>query len=229
MIDQHRDNINAIVINLARRSQLLVEQQQRLLTEMERQERDPGRLAELFRLDLLAARMRRNDENILVLAGGQARRRVAGGTSLGALVLAASAEIEQYQRIHRDITHDPLIAGNAVGDLTHLLAELFENATAFSAPGSPVRVVSRVDDEGQLLLEITDAGFGLSPAALADANAVLAEPPELGGTTSERMGLVVVSHLSARHQVRVRLRSSPSGTCACVALPGDLLTHEGAK
>jgi K+-sensing histidine kinase KdpD len=228
MIDQHRDGINAIVINLARRSQLLVEQQLRLLDDMEREERDPAKLAALFRLDHLATRMRRNDENLLVLVGGQARRRPTANAVLDGVVLAASAEIEQYHRVHANLSHLPMIVGHAVPDLVHLLAELLENATTFSPPDAPVRVLSRMDDDEVLAVDVIDEGIGLSPGGLADANALLAEPPDLTLDTSERMGLMVVSHLAARHLVRVRLASSPAGTCATVRFPGDLLAPRAA-
>jgi signal transduction histidine kinase len=218
--------MNAIVINLARRSQLLVEQQLRLLDEMEREERDPERLAALFRLDHLAARMRRNDENLLVLAGGQARHR-SPNVVLDGVLLAALSEIEQYHRVRADISDLPMVSGHAVPDLVHLLAELIENATAFSPPDSPVVITSKQDDE-QVTLEIRDEGIGLSPSGLAGANEVLAIPPDLSVAIAERMGLVVVSHLAARHSVRVSLSSSQAGTCATVRIPADLLTHEGA-
>jgi signal transduction histidine kinase len=227
MIDQHRDGMNAIVINLARRSQLLVEQQLRLLDDMEREERDPDRLAALFRLDHLAARMRRNDENLLVLAGGQARRKPGAGMSLDALVLAALSEIEQYQRIRADVESRVKVSGQATGDLIHLLAELFDNAAAFSPPDSPVRVLSTTHDGG-VTIEISDEGIGLSPAALTEVNDLLGTPPNLNLDSSERMGLVVVSHLAARHQVRVQLRSGHTGTSAYVRIPDDLLMDEGA-
>ncbi len=225
MIDQHRDGMNAIVINLARRSQLLVEQQLRILDEMEREERDPDRLAALFRLDHLAVRMRRNDENLLVLAGGQARRKAGVGMPLDALVVAALSEIEHYQRIRVEVDDTVKVSGRAIGDLTHLLAELFENAAAFSPPDSPVRVLSTVHDGG-VTLEISDEGIGLSPVALTEVNELLSTPPDLTLEASERMGLVVVSHLAARHQVRVQLRSGHTGTSAYVRVPGELLMDE---
>lgn len=229
MIDEERDSMNAIIINLARRSRLLVERQLRLLDEMERDERDPGRLTALFQLDNIAARLRRNEENLLVLAGGQARRRTEeadDGVPLDGLVLAALSQVESYQRIRCDIEDASLVSGHVTADLIHLLAELFDNATAFSPPDSPVRV-SDEDDEDGVRLEITDEGIGLAPGALLEANALLRRPPDLNIAASERMGLVVVSHLAARHQVRVSLTSSSAGTCANVRIPSDLLLHDG--
>lgn len=223
--------MNAIVINLARRSRLLVERQLRLLDQMERDERDPDRLAALFQLDHLAARLRRNDENLLVLAGGQARRRSgedSDGVTVDAIVLAALSEIEAYQRIRCDIEVAPTVTSHAAPDLIHLLAELFDNATAFSPPDSPVKVEATVSPEG-VELTISDEGIGLAPGFLVETNELLRTPPDLDVPASERMGLVVVSHLAARHRVRVSLESSAAGTTAVVRIPCHLLSSEGAS
>jgi signal transduction histidine kinase len=234
VIDEERDGMNAIVINLARRSRLLVERQLRLLDQMERDERDPDRLAALFQLDHLAARLRRNDENLLVLAGGQARRRSpsAGeeddGVTIDALVLAALSEIEAYQRIRCDVEIPSTVRSHAAPDLIHLLAELFDNATAFSPPDSPVKVEAKMSPEG-VELTISDEGIGLAPGFLVETNDLLRTPPDLDVPASERMGLVVVSHLAARHRVRVSLESSASGTTAVVRIPCDLLSSEGTS
>lgn len=228
MLDQHRDGMNAIVINLARRSQLLVEQQLHLLHEMQREERDPARLAALFRVDHLAARMQRFDENLLVLAGGQPRRRAGAALRLGDLVLAAVSEVEHYHRLRIEFGVSGQVGGHATADLVHLLAELVENAIAFSPPDSPVRILSTKDGD-DAVIEITDEGIGLSPGGLAEANELLEFPPDLDLPASERMGLVVVSHLAARHRVRVRLRSSHTGTTATVRIPGELWRTEGAE
>ncbi|MFE9690809.1 nitrate- and nitrite sensing domain-containing protein [Micromonospora sp. NPDC005806] len=217
-----RRNVNAMFVNLARRSQVLVERQLELLDELEREESDPDQLENLFKLDHLAARMRRNDESLLVLAGTESSRRWNRPVGLGAVLLAASAEIEQYQRVRHE-THAGLhVVGHAVGDLVHLFAELLENATAFSRPDTVVRVVTRAEGNGALV-EIADHGLGMSSAALAEANAVLAEPPAADVAASERMGLFVVSHLGARHGVEVRLWGEPEGLMARVRLPAELL------
>lgn len=229
MIDEERDGMNAIVINLARRSRLLVERQLRLLDEMEREERDPDRLAALFQLDHLAARLRRNDENLLVLAGGQIRRRAEDddpGMPLDAVVLAALSEVESYQRIHSEVEDSVRVSGHAAPDLIHLLAELFDNATAFSPPDSPVKVTGQVEEEASVL-RIADEGIGLAPSVLVEANTLLERPPDLNIAASERMGLVVVSHLAARHRIRVSLTSSSAGTSASVRIPSDLFLREG--
>ncbi|MFG2167068.1 sensor histidine kinase [Micromonospora chersina] len=217
-----RRNVNAMFVNLARRSQVLVERQLELLDDLEREESDPDQLENLFKLDHLAARMRRNDESLLVLAGTESSRRWNRPVGLGAVLLAASAEIEQYQRVRHDSRSDLHVVGHAVGDLVHLFAELLENATAFSRPDTVVRVVAGAEGPGAYV-EIIDQGLGMSPAALAEANAVLAAPPAADVAASERMGLFVVSHLGARHGVRVHLRGGHEGLVARVRIPGELL------
>ncbi|SCL36687.1 Signal transduction histidine kinase [Micromonospora rhizosphaerae] len=217
-----RRNVNAMFVNLARRSQVLVERQLELLDDLEREEDDPAQLENLFKLDHLAARMRRNDESLLVLAGTESTRRWHRPVGLGAVLLAASAEVEQYQRIRHESMADLHIVGHAVGDLVHLFAELLENATAFSRPDTTVRIAGRGEGAGALV-EIADQGLGMSPAALAEANALLAEPPAADVGASERMGLFVVSHLGARHGVQVRLHGGQDGLAARVRLPAELL------
>ncbi|MEU7819458.1 ATP-binding protein [Catellatospora sp. NPDC049133] len=224
-----RRTVNGIFTNLARRSQILVERQLRLLDEMERDERDPDRLAALFKLDHLAARLRRNDENLLVLAGAEPRRRWREGVPLAALVLAALSEIEQYERVRADVDDSLHIAGHAAADIGHLIAELLDNAAAFSAPHTAVRVSAQARPDGALV-EVVDEGIGLSERALAEANALLAVPAEVDVAVSERMGLVVVSHLAARHGVRVGLSLCPGGGVrAAVELPTALLAEPAAS
>ncbi|MGB2566914.1 nitrate- and nitrite sensing domain-containing protein [Micromonospora citrea] len=222
-----RRNVNAMFVNLARRSQVLVERQLELLDDLEREEGDPDQLENLFKLDHLAARMRRNDESLLVLAGTESTRRWNRPIGLGAVLLAASAEIEQYQRVRHDVVADLHVVGHAVGELVHLLAELLENATAFSRPDTVVRVTARREGPGALV-EIVDQGLGMSPAALKAANEVLATPPAADVAASERMGLFVVSHLAARHGVRVHLSGGAGGLVARVLLPPVLLAPVAA-
>ncbi|MCZ7436651.1 nitrate- and nitrite sensing domain-containing protein [Micromonospora sp. WMMC241] len=219
-----RRNVNAMFVNLARRSQVLVERQLELLDDLEREESDPEQLENLFKLDHLAARMRRNDESLLVLAGTESTRRWNRPVGLGAVLLAASAEIEQYQRVRHENRTDLHLVGHAVGDLVHLFAELLENATTFSRPDTVVRVVVEADGPGAMV-EIVDRGLGMSPAALAEANAVLAEPPAPDVGASERMGLFVVSHLGSRHGLRVQLRPGREGLVTRVRIPADLLAE----
>ncbi|MEV4811790.1 nitrate- and nitrite sensing domain-containing protein [Micromonospora avicenniae] len=223
-----RRNVNAMFVNLARRSQVLVERQLELLDDLEREENDPDQLENLFKLDHLAARMRRNDESLLVLAGTESTRRWQRPVALGAVLLAAAAEIEQYRRVRHESVPDLHLVGHAVGELVHLLAELLENATAFSRPDTVVSVNARVDG-ADAVIEITDRGLGMSPAALAEANGVLATPPAADVATVERMGLFVVSHLAARLGVRVRLHGGQQGLVAVLQLPGSLLAPAPAE
>ncbi|HYN94825.1 MAG TPA: nitrate- and nitrite sensing domain-containing protein [Pilimelia sp.] len=208
-----RRNVNTMFINLARRSQVLVERQLELLDDLEREEQDPDLLENLFKLDHLAARMRRNDESLLVLAGNDNARRWSAPVAPSAAVLAAIAEIEQYTRVRHTADDSLFVVGHAVADLVHLLAELLENATIFSPPGTTVEVVGRVQG-GRVLIEIADEGMGMSERALEEANALLAEPPAADVAASERMGLFVVSHLAARHGVSVHLRPAAQGLVA---------------
>ncbi|KXK61599.1 ATP-binding protein [Micromonospora rosaria] len=223
-----RRNVNAMFVNLARRSQVLVERQLKLLDDLEREESDPDQLENLFKLDHLAARMRRNDESLLVLAGTDSTRRWNRPVGLGNVLLAASAEIEQYQRVRHDSVVELQLVGHAVGDLVHLVAELLENATSFSRPETTV-VVSAWAEEDGVSVQITDQGLGMSAAALAEANALLASPPAADVAASERMGLFVVSHLAVRHGVQVRLHPGESaGLVARIRLPGGLLAPAGS-
>ncbi|RGC67274.1 sensory histidine kinase CreC [Micromonospora sp. MW-13] len=218
-----RRNVNLMFVNLARRSQVLVERQLELLDDLEREESDPDQLENLFRLDHLAARLRRSDESLLVLAGSESTRRWNRPVSLAAVLLAASAEIEQYQRVRHEQTADLHVVGHVIGDLVHLFAELLENATTFSRPDTVVLVAARPEGPGALV-ELTDRGLGMSPTALAEANEVLTSPPAADVAASERMGLFVVSHLAARHAVQVRLHPREDGLVALVRIPAALLT-----
>ncbi|WP_323373781.1 sensor histidine kinase [Plantactinospora alkalitolerans] len=219
-----RRHVNAMFVNLARRSQVLVERQLELLDELEQDEGDPDQLENLFKLDHLAARMRRNDDSLLVLAGTEATRRWNRPVLLSTVMLAAVAEIEQYQRIRHNVADELYIVGHAVADLVHLLAELLENASSFSRPDTVVQTVATGQPDGGVLVEILDEGLGMSPTALVEANEVLAVPPAADVSASERMGLFVVSHLAARQGVRVRLRATDvGGLLATVWLPANLL------
>jgi HAMP domain-containing protein len=218
-----RRNVNAMFVNLARRSQVLVERQLELLDDLEREEGDPDQLANLFKLDHLAARMRRNDESLLVLAGTESSRRWNEPVSLSAVALAAAAEIEQYPRVRQESVDNLYVVGHAVADVVHLLAELLENATNFSAPFTQVKMTTRSSSGRTATVEIVDEGLGMSDAALDEANALLAEPPAADVAASERMGLFVVSHLAARHAIRVRLVAAERGVIATVWLPPSLL------
>ncbi|MBV7697951.1 nitrate- and nitrite sensing domain-containing protein [Streptomyces sp. TRM70350] len=223
-----RGNINAIFTNLSRRNQSLIEGQLTLITDLENNEADPDQLENLFRLDHLATRMRRNGENLLVLAGEEPGRRWDQPVPLVDVLRAASSEVEQYERIEISGVPEADIHGRAVTDLVHLLAELLENATTFSSPQTKVRVTATRLPDGRVMIEIHDKGIGLTAEDFADINHKLANPPTVDAAISQRMGLFVVGRLSDRHGIRVQLRPSgeQAGTTSLVMLP-DAITHGG--
>ncbi|MET8829684.1 nitrate- and nitrite sensing domain-containing protein [Streptomyces sp. NPDC004610] len=223
-----RGNINAIFTNLSRRNQSLIEGQLTLITDLENNEADPDQLANLFKLDHLATRMRRNGENLLVLAGEEPGRRWDQPVPLVDVLRAASSEVEQYERIELQGVPEAEIHGRAVTDLVHLLAELLENATTFSSPQTRVRVTATRLPDGRVMIEIHDKGIGLTAEDFADINHKLANPPTVDAAISQRMGLFVVGRLSDRHGIRVQLRPSgeQAGTTSLVMLP-DAITHGG--
>ncbi|MEV6011233.1 nitrate- and nitrite sensing domain-containing protein [Streptomyces sp. NPDC051976] len=223
-----RGNVNAMFTNLSRRSQGLIQRQLSLISELESREADPDQLSSLFKLDHLATRMRRNGENLLVLAGEEPGRRWTRPVPLVDVLRAAASEVEQYERIELTSVPSAEVTGRIVNDLVHLLAELLENATSFSSPQTKVRVTGHSLPDGRVLIEIHDTGIGLSPEDLADINDRLANPPTVDVSVSRRMGLFVVGRLSLRHGIRIQLRPSDSGgTTALVMLPVDV-TQGGA-
>ncbi|WP_051711958.1 nitrate- and nitrite sensing domain-containing protein [Streptomyces sp. NRRL S-350] len=224
-----RGNINAMFTNLSRRSQGLIQRQLSLISELESREADPDQLANLFKLDHLATRMRRNGENLLVLAGEDPGRRWTRPVPLVDVLRAAASEVEQYERIELAAVPSAEVAGRVVNDLVHLLAELLENATSFSSPQTRVRVTGHALPDGRVLVEIHDTGIGLSPDDLSEINERLANPPTVDVSVSRRMGLFVVGRLSLRHGIRIQLRPSDSGgTTALVMLPVDV-TNSGDR
>ncbi|GAA2290116.1 nitrate- and nitrite sensing domain-containing protein [Streptomyces hawaiiensis] len=218
-----RGNVNAMFTNLSRRSQGLIQRQLSLISELESREADPDQLSSLFKLDHLATRMRRNGENLLVLAGEEPGRRWTRPVPLVDVLRAAASEVEQYERIELASVPTTEVAGRVVNDLVHLLAELLENATSFSSPQTKVKVTGHALPDGRVLIEIHDTGIGLSPEDLAAINERLASPPTVDVSVSRRMGLFVVGRLSQRHGIRIQLRPSDSGgTTALVMLPVDV-------
>ncbi|MEV4439605.1 nitrate- and nitrite sensing domain-containing protein, partial [Streptomyces sp. NPDC049577] len=191
-----RGNVNAMFTNLSRRSQGLIQRQLSLISELESREADPDQLSSLFRLDHLATRMRRNGENLLVLAGEEPGRRWTRPVPLVDVLRAAASEVEQYERIELSGVPPTEVAGRVVNDLVHLLAELLENATSFSSPQTKVKVTGHALPDGRVLVEIHDTGIGLSPEDLAAINERLASPPTVDVSVSRRMGLFVVGRLS---------------------------------
>ncbi|GHJ44281.1 hypothetical protein Cs7R123_16230 [Catellatospora sp. TT07R-123] len=218
-----RRNVNEIFIKLALRSQSLVERQLQLLDDMEHAEVDPDKLDNLFRLDHLAARLRRNDENLLVLAGGDTARHWSRPRDLDDIVLAAAAEVEHYQRVRHEIADSVHVVGHAVADVINLVAELLDNGLSFSPPDTFVEVHGHARPDGTAELIITDDGIGMTAFALAEANDQLAAPVGIDSSAAERMGLVVVGHLARRHGIGVGLHSTGRGVTVRVTLPAALL------
>ncbi|HEX6969771.1 MAG TPA: nitrate- and nitrite sensing domain-containing protein [Micromonosporaceae bacterium] len=219
-----RASVATMFVNLARRSQILVDRLIGHLDRLERGEEDPDRLAELFKLDHLATRMRRNDENLLVLAGADSTRVQRDPAGLTDVLRAAQSEVEHYTRIEfGTVDQDLKITAHAVNDMVHLIAELLDNATSFSPPESQVVVEARrVGDRAVIYIE--DRGIGIGPEQLAELNERLARPPLVDVAVSRMMGLVVVARLAARHGVKVELRQAPErGTIAEVTVPASVL------
>ncbi|WP_434599581.1 sensor histidine kinase [Streptomyces sp. A5-4] len=215
--------VSGIFVNLARRSQVLVHRQLNLLDSMERRADDPGELSDLFRLDHLTTRMRRHAESLIILSGAAPGRAWRKPVPLTNVVRAAVSEIEDYARVEVRQLSETAVVGAAVADLTHLLAELIENAAQFSPPHTKVRVSGELVGNGYAL-EIEDRGLGMGKEVLAEANRRIEQSEALELFDSDRLGLFVVSRLSSRHDIKVHLRTSPyGGTTAVVLLPVPLL------
>jgi signal transduction histidine kinase len=225
-----RGSLNAMFISLSRRSVPLIERLARMIDSLEQNEDDPDRLSNLFSMDHLVTRMRRNSENLLVLAGEEPVRKWSGPVPLTDVARAATSEIEQYTRVVLDIQPGIAVSGQAASDVVHLLAEIIENATTFSPKATMVQVSAQELTGGGVLLEVRDNGVGISLARLDEMNHRLDTPPEIDVSVSRHMGLFAVSRLAARNGVKVRLRTaSPEGLSALVWLPGSLAGQEAAR
>ena len=222
-----RGNVSAIFVNLSRRSQSLVERQISLIDDLEQGEQDPERLANLFKMDHLATRMRRNSENLLVLAGHDLFSHGNQPIALVDVIRAAVSEIEEYERVSLNVQRGIMVSGPAVNDVVHTLAELAENATSLSSTNTEVKVSGHLLTSGGVLIDITDQGVGMNADEMAHANWRLENPPLVDVGASRRMGLFVVGRLAERHGIRIRLRPAASGgVTALVWLPDELITHE---
>ncbi|QSI49517.1 sensor histidine kinase [Thermobispora bispora] len=222
-----RQGFREILLSLARRTQSLVHRQLSLLDVMERRESDPAELKDLFRIDHLATRMRRNAENLIVLAGSTPARTWRRAVAMVDVVRGALAEVEDYTRVNVLPMGDVALAGRAVGDVIHLLAELIENAVSFSPPYTTVQVSGQLVAAGYAI-EVEDRGLGMTPEDLEEANRRLAEAPEFNLSSTARLGLFVVSRLAERHNIQVSLKTSPyGGTTAIVLIPRDLVIDGG--
>jgi signal transduction histidine kinase len=218
-----RRSIGDMFINLARRSQTLIDRQLELLEDLERSEADPETLENLFKLDHMATRMRRNAEDLIVLSDSEPGRHWVQPMTLIDVARAAAAEVEQYQRVEFLPMVDLQVAGHAAVDVVHLLAELIENATAFSPPNTKVQIAGQAVPHGYVV-EIEDRGLGMSDEELVEANRRLANPPEIDFALSRMLGLYVVGRLAQRYNIKVQLRHSwYGGITALTLLPHDLL------
>src|SRR6266704_4774198 len=221
-----RKGVNQVFLNISMRNQSLLHRQLGMLDSMERRTSEPGALADLFRLDHLTTRMRRHAEGLIILSGSTPGRGWRDPVPVVDVLRAAVAEVEDYVRVDVTSESDALVAGSAVSDVIHLIAELVENAAAFSPPNTRIEVRAERVGTG-LAAEVEDRGLGLSPDELDDINARLASPAEFDPAHSEQLGLFVVSRLAARHAIKVSLRRSVyGGTTAVVLMPFGVVVRQ---
>ncbi|MGO9141388.1 MAG: ATP-binding protein [Streptosporangiaceae bacterium] len=221
-----RGKLNEMFVDLSCRSQSLVERQIRLIDELEQGEQDTERLANLFKMDHIATRMRRYSQNLLVLAGHELPGRWNEPVTLVNVIRAAVSEIEEYERVSVRTQPDIAVSGPAVNDVVHLIAELAENATSLSAADTPVDISGRPLASGGVLVEVTDEGVGMNPDVMAQANWRLDNPSATDITAYRKMGLFVVGRLAARHDIKVRLQpTSSGGLTALVWLPDAIVVR----
>ncbi|MGR3934753.1 nitrate- and nitrite sensing domain-containing protein [Streptomyces sp. BRA346] len=225
-----RARVHSSFVNLALRSLGLIERQLAIIESMEEQEQDPDRLETLFQLDHLATGMRRYGENLLIVAGSEHQANHPGPVPLLDVLRASISEVERYDRVHlQSLPPHAQVAGFAADSISHLIAELLENATAFSPPDVPVQVSGWLLESGEVMLSVQDEGIGMTPERLAELNERLADkvPEYCQGPQPDDplgLGLYVVTRLAARHGVRVSLREQqPGGIAAVVVLPTRIL------
>jgi signal transduction histidine kinase len=220
-----------LLVNLARRNQSLLYRQLGLINQLEDQEEDPDALADLFRLDHLATRIRRNAESLLVLSGEEPPRTWGRPVPLVDVVRAAIAETEDLDRVVFAVEERLAVFGNAVADLTHLVAELVENAVHFSPPEASVILRTRpyLQTQGAHVLTVEDWGVGMRADEMAEANDLLRSPRDVDLSVSQRLGLHVVARLAQRHGIEVSLTPTPGcGVTAAVVLPPSLFSDPTA-
>jgi signal transduction histidine kinase len=221
-----RAGLNQVFLNLGRRSQVLVHRQLSLLDAMERRITDPQNLEELYRIDHLGTRLRRHSEDLVILAGAVPGRGWRNPVPLHDVLRSAVSEVEEYTRVTLIPLPEMALLGRAVSDVVHLLAELLENATAFSPRDTHVQLSGQLLPNG-FAVEIEDRGVGMPTEAIDDANRRLADPPDFDPAHSSRLGLFVVARLAARHGIKVTLRPSPYGGVTAVALlPREIVVDE---
>ncbi|MGB8860567.1 MAG: ATP-binding protein [Ilumatobacteraceae bacterium] len=217
------------LVNIARRNQNLLGRTLGFISTLEQGERDPEALDNLFRLDHLTTRMRRNAQSLLVLAGAEPTRLWAPVVAIGDVVRAALSEVENYGQVELADLGDIGVQGQVASEVAHLLAELLENATSFSPPTSAVTVVGRAVPDGHQLA-IFDYGLGMTPDELADANRRLNQVSSFDRESNKMLGFQVVARLAARHDIKVMLTTTPggNGVTAIVRLPKSILEVVGA-
>ncbi|MCX4094738.1 sensor histidine kinase [Nocardia sp. alder85J] len=224
-----REGVRSVLLNIAHRSQIVVARQLELLDQAESTQEDPALLDTFFRLDHLATRERRNAENLIILGGGKPGRQWRRPVPLMELVRSAVAETLDYARVNTHRLAQVFVLGTVVADLMHLLAELVDNATAFSPPQSRVDVTGNSVGKG-VVIEISDQGMGMPAGELERVNEMLSNPPDFGLTTlsaDSRLGLFVVAQLATRHGISVRLSDSDyGGIRAIVLIPVRLITTD---
>jgi signal transduction histidine kinase len=225
--------VNDMFETMSRRSRSLVDQQLALIDRLERNEDDPERLDSLFRLDHLAARLRRNSANLLVLAGSPLARDQRDPVALTTLINAAVSEVEDYRRVEIAALPDCSLLGAATGGAIHLFAELIDNALRYSPPNTPVRVSASPGGDGGVVVRIADAGLGMNDADRRIANMRLQAGGDVSPDNARHMGLFVVGRIAARHAIRVGLRGpaaneTGSGTTAEIYLPPTVLEGTAA-
>jgi len=225
-VTESRDVANELLVSLARRNQSLLHRQLAKIDELEAREQDPVTLGQLFAIDHLATRMRRNAESLLVLTGEESVRKLTRPMPMSEIIRGAVAEIEDYQRVDVSVNGDADVVGRAVVDIVHLLAELIENAAAFSPPASRVSLTGTRSRHGYSVT-IADHGVGFASDDLAAKNALLATPDHESVPVSEMLGFHVVRRLANRYDLTVRLASQPgAGTVVTVGIPSSILMRE---
>ena len=228
---ERQEAMSGLLVNLARRNQSLLNRQLEVITDLELREQQADVLEELFRLDHLATRIRRNAESLLVLSGDDPPRRWGNPVPMGDVVRAAAAEVEDYRRVEVLVSDHIDVAGRAVADLAHLLAELIENATTFSPPSTEVRIRSHLSpgESTRFVVAIEDVGIGMSDEDIRAANVVLTEGPPLDLQRATMLGFHVVARLAQRYDIQVRLAATPGGgVTALVSLPRELVSDRPA-
>ena len=216
-----RRGVSDIFVTMARRNRSLIDRQLAMLDEFEAEVDDPSVLSNYYQLDHLATRMRRNSESLLVLAGTEPKRRRVKATEIDDVVRASIGEVEDYRRVDIEHLESLQVRGTVVADVSHLIAELLDNATAFSPPESPVRVGGRRSGD-TYLLRIVDSGIGIPTERLREINDMLREPPIVGLSVESTLGMSVVSLLANKHDITVTLSAGNPGLTVDITLPSTL-------